>query len=276
MKDKSRFLSSVIVSLLAGFIYLLAGEDLPVNIQSSVKAILSNNGPDKYLNTDCFPFYELSKNTGSDNSKNYSKFYLKNSETESNVFTEIVSVNQAKFIRPTPDKNIDFTSELQKLIHKNTEDITEPDLSDFINTTEFNDQSCNELQVAEDKGNFINTERIYKNSIKIYSAEEDKNEEEEICINTDEENECDIQIFNSDSDCSLSITNNCNKNTKVNKSAKIINNNNNLNNRQKVISSVKSKGNKTFVKVYINDEDNECDESFTEYIEDEDHIELPD
>lgn len=270
MKDKSRFLSSVIVSLLAGFIYLLAGENIPVNIKSSVKAILSNNGPDQYLTTDCFPFYELTKNSGSEKIKTSSRFYLNKNEIGNFELSEVVSVNQARFIIPTPDKNIDFTSELHKLINNKKEDVTETDLSNFINNDEEKSQSCNELQIAEYRRNFNSSDRINKFNVKINSDEEDEYENE-VENYTDEDIESDLHETDSDSDCSFSISNSCNDKSKVtgNKSVKI------NKNRNKVVNSVKTNGNKTFVKIYIHDNDNECEESYNEYDSDKDIIELP-
>jgi len=275
MKDKSRFLSSVIVSLLAGFIYLLAGENIPVNIKSSVKAILSNNGPDQYLTTECFPFYELTKNSESEKIKTNSRFYLNKNDIGKSELSEVVSFNQVRFIIPTPDKKIDFTSELQKLINNKKEDVTKTDLSNFINNDEEKSQSCNELQVAEYRRNFNSSDRINRFSVKINSDEEDEYENE-VENYTDEDIESDLHVTDSDSDSdfSISITNSCNNNSKVtgNKSVKI------NNSRNKVVNSVKTNGNKTFVKIFIHDSENECEESYNkhEYDSDKDLIELPD
>lgn len=128
MKDKSRFVSSVIVSLLAGFIYYMFGQDINVNVQSSIKAVLSyNETEDQYLSTDCFPVKNISDNSGINSKKKNSKFYIKKRHTiefqkngvtvpGEELFSDFVKNNQAKFDRPAPDKNTDFTAELNQLI----------------------------------------------------------------------------------------------------------------------------------------------------------------
>lgn len=55
MKDKSRFLSSVIVSLLAGFIYYLFGLNISDNVERSIKAVLSSNDTEEYMTQDFMP-----------------------------------------------------------------------------------------------------------------------------------------------------------------------------------------------------------------------------
>ncbi len=126
MKDKSRFISSVIVSLLAGFIYYQFGQDINEDFQNSIKAVISSNDVEQYFPTDCQPFNSLVKKTDK-NLKLRSKFFLKKKNTiefkvknetipGDELFSEIVANNQAKFQRAVPDKNIDFTAELEHLI----------------------------------------------------------------------------------------------------------------------------------------------------------------
>ncbi|MBK8553523.1 MAG: hypothetical protein IPL53_21650 [Ignavibacteria bacterium] len=128
MKDKSRFVSSVIVSLLAGFIYYMFGQDINENVQSSIKAALSSNEmEEQYLSSDYFPVKSISDNSVIKSKKKNSKFYIKKRNTiefQNNgitvpgeeLFSDFVKNNQAKFDRPVPDKDTDFTAELNELI----------------------------------------------------------------------------------------------------------------------------------------------------------------
>lgn len=120
MKDKSRYISSVIVSLLAGFIYYQFGQDINADLQNSLKASFSSNEIDEYLQPNCSSFESFGKVSGIKKTK----FYLKKKNTiefktssknipGDELFSEFV---QAKFQKAIPDKNADFTAELQHLI----------------------------------------------------------------------------------------------------------------------------------------------------------------
>lgn len=124
MKDKQKFISSVIVSLLAGFIYYQFGEDIQTKFQSSVKAVLSYNESEQYLPADCQPFNSLTKNFNSKESKKKKKFFVKKNTIEfkskektisgDELLSDYVS-RQASFKRPVADKNNDFSAELDQL-----------------------------------------------------------------------------------------------------------------------------------------------------------------
>lgn len=120
MKDKSRYISSVIVSLLAGFIYYQFGQDINADLQSSLKATFSSNDVDEYLQANCQPFVSSGKVSGIKKTKFYLKkknaieFKTSNGTRPGDeLFSELV---QAKFKKSVPDKNVDFTAELQHLI----------------------------------------------------------------------------------------------------------------------------------------------------------------
>ncbi|MDQ3020999.1 MAG: hypothetical protein M3R36_10565 [Bacteroidota bacterium] len=134
MKDKQRFMSSVIVSLLAGFIYYQFGQDIQQNFERSIKSVLSSNDMEEYLPADCESFNSTVKKSGDSKiTKKKSKFFIKKKNTiefkskdaviaGEELFSDFVSGKQANFRRPVPDKNIDFTAELEKLM-KNEKDL---------------------------------------------------------------------------------------------------------------------------------------------------------
>lgn len=130
MKDKSRFVSSVIVSLLAGFIYYNFGDNLQQKIQNSVKAVISSNDLELSSPSDCESFSSLVSNSKAKVKKK--RLFVKKRNTiefksKSNganipgdeMFSEFISKSPAKFQRPAADKNPDFTAELQNLINGN-------------------------------------------------------------------------------------------------------------------------------------------------------------
>ena len=258
MKDKSRFLSSVIVSLLAGFIYLIAGENLPVNIQSSVRAILSSNAPDMYLTTECFPFYEISKNSAPKISKNNSKFYINDNESEDLQYSGLISGDQATFVRPLPDKNIDFASELNKLINVGKEDCDRTDIDKIVSSEGNNILSCNEFQIADAERNFKREERINKQSIESILEYDEGNgfKLNYISGNSSEKSEnCEIEILNSHFDESITdiqilVSENCNKNISRNRNSnKNFNIYRNSNVNQDCKNNKISKVNKILIKI---------------------------
>ena len=128
MKDKSRFISSVIVSLLAGFIYYLFGQNITENAVSSVKAILSSNFTEDYMNSDCITLNSNVKVSGNKLLKNKTSRSKNQHSLEfkeiiitlpvENSFSSNVKNTQAKIQRPSPNRNVDFTSELNRLIKK--------------------------------------------------------------------------------------------------------------------------------------------------------------
>jgi hypothetical protein len=125
MKDRSRFISSVIVSLLAGFIYYQFGDDINEKLQHSMKAVLSSN--DLEVSGDCdFPTFNslMTHSSGKEINKK-AKFFIKRHAVEykkngttipaDKEFSEFV-ISQAQNKKPVADRNIDFTAELENLI----------------------------------------------------------------------------------------------------------------------------------------------------------------
>ena len=115
MKDKSRFISSVIVSLLAGFIYYQFGHGIEEKLQSSIKAVLSSNDVEQYLSPDCQPFNNIIAKSDAKLNKKKSKYFIKKrnviefktkSETipGDELFSSYIS-KQAKFQKSSADKN---------------------------------------------------------------------------------------------------------------------------------------------------------------------------
>lgn len=126
MKDKQRFISSVIVSLIAGFIYYQFGQDIQQNFERSINAVLSSNDTDQYLPEDCEPFNSVTKNSGIKVKNKKPKFYSNKRNTKELILKDVIPTNeslsgtisnkQASIQRAVPDKNIDFTAELKSLI----------------------------------------------------------------------------------------------------------------------------------------------------------------
>lgn len=132
MKDrsegKSGFISSVIVSLLAGFIYYQFGSDIQVTLDRSFKAVLSYSDSEVFGPFNSQSLFSQIKNSDKKYRKNIkSKFYLKKqSKVDFINFSEysfLQNKSQAKFQRPIPDLNVDFTSELNNLIKKNQQPV---------------------------------------------------------------------------------------------------------------------------------------------------------
>lgn len=131
MKDKSRFLSSVIVSLLAGFIYYILGQNVSDNVVSSVKAVLSSDFSEEYMPSDCITLNSDVNISGNKLSKKNS--FKKNRTFElkeiiitlpvESMFSDVGKNSQAKIQKPSPDRNVDFTTELNRLINKDRTEI---------------------------------------------------------------------------------------------------------------------------------------------------------
>lgn len=127
MKDKSRLLSSVIVSLMAGFIYYQFGDNLQEKFQS-FRAVLSSNDMELYMPQECESFNSLVAKSDSKSKTKKSKFYIKKNYKNTIEFknknvsvpgeelvADFIANNQARFDRPQPSKKIDFTAELENL-----------------------------------------------------------------------------------------------------------------------------------------------------------------
>lgn len=171
MKDKSRFLSSVIVSLLAGFIYYLFGLNISDNIERSVKAVLSSNDIEEYMTQDFIPLNPEVCSSVAGSFKNNIKAVSKKKRTlklkDNSVFPYIKSVtdnansSQAKFQKPSPDRNIDFTAELEKLISK--KDKVNPLIKPGKEFKVDKSMSNSEEEVAQLKSGLNNNEKVRKN-----------------------------------------------------------------------------------------------------------------
>ncbi|MEO8209520.1 MAG: hypothetical protein ABI840_03080 [bacterium] len=168
MKDKQRFMSSVIVSLLAGFIYYQFGQDIQQNFERSIKTVLSSNDMEEFLHSDCESFNSTVNKSGDNKiTRKKSKFFIKKKNTiefkskdavisGEELFSEFVSSKQANFRRSVPDKNIDFTAELEKLIKSDN-------TSDLKPGKEFKaNKSYNEDEVADTRGLRTNSKLLHK------------------------------------------------------------------------------------------------------------------
>lgn len=158
--EKSGLISSVIVSLLAGFIYYQFGNDIQVTLDRSVKAVLS------YSDSEVFgPFNSQSLSSQIKNSdKKYQKnlksgFFLKKQSKVDNIevrdYSYLENKSQAKIQRAVPDINIDFTSELNNLIKKNQQPVM-PELNRNKNI---------EKELSDNGGNYLYELPIDKNEI---------------------------------------------------------------------------------------------------------------
>lgn len=171
MKDKSRFLSSVIVSLLAGFIYYLFGLNISDNVERSVKAVLSSNDTEEYMTQDFMPLNPEVCSSVAGSFKNNIKVVSKKKRSfkfmENSIFPDIKSISdnanssQAKFQKPSPDRNIDFTAELEKLISRKNRvtPLIKPGRDFKVDKS----MSNSEEEIAEMKSGLNNSEKVRKN-----------------------------------------------------------------------------------------------------------------
>lgn len=160
IKDRSRFTSSVIVSLLAGFICFQFGNEIQEKIVSSVKAISSNSLNEMYGPEYCGSFNSLVNRSDKKLKKVKSGFYVKNKSKTDKISTDIVSPEsmiseirkiQAIKQKAIPDKNIDFSHELDKLIDKNSLN----GLNEKINWTAKYNYNCDAVADENYKNNKI-------------------------------------------------------------------------------------------------------------------------
>lgn len=171
MKDKSKFLSSVIVSLLAGFIYYMFCLNITDNIERSVKAVISSNDSEEYMSGDFMPLNpEVCSSLGGPVKNNFKAVSKKKRSLkfkDNSVFPDYKSIsdnanlNQAKFQKPSPDRNIDFTAELEKLIF--SKDKVAPLLKPGREFKVDKSMSNSPEELAELKSGLNNSEKIRKN-----------------------------------------------------------------------------------------------------------------
>lgn len=171
IKDRSRITSSIIISFLAGFICYQFGEDIQQKIESSVKAISSNSNLEMYGPEYCESFNSIVNKSDSKTKKTKSGFYLKHRNNKENKVSEVTSSEnfiseilkiQARTQKAIPDKNVDFSQELNKLIDKNSNNkLNEKFNSEFktnVNSNVVADNNCNtdkiiiNIQIAEPNG----------------------------------------------------------------------------------------------------------------------------
>ena len=174
MKDKSKFLSSVIVSLLAGFIYYMFCLDITDNIERSVKAVISSNDSEEYMSRDFMPLNpEVCSSVGGPIKNNFKAVSKKKRSLkfkDNSVFPDDKSIsdnanlNQAKFQKPSPDRNVDFTAELEKLIYsKDNKGKVAPSLRPGREFKVDKSMSNSPEELAELKSGLNNSEKIRKN-----------------------------------------------------------------------------------------------------------------
>ncbi len=178
MKDKSRFISSIIVSLLAGFIYYQFGENIK-DIQSSVKAVLSYSDADMEFTIPPQSFSSGLNKSVNKSTKKRSKFYIRKRNTiefktkdatipGDELFSDLVSGTQAKIQRPTPDKNIDFAAELQHLVKGDLTKAEHPGRqikgSKSLSTTTYEvaDVNSTKTRTARLRDNFEKSQKEYR------------------------------------------------------------------------------------------------------------------
>ena len=161
--NRYRFTSSVIISLLAGFIYYQFGEDISHKLDFSMRAIPVESNSDFTESVMFEPFSSLIKK--SDNkiiksrSGNFKRLKINNSDfsKSENLISEI-KVKQANIQKPIPDKNIDFTAELDILRDKNSK------------YSKINNLNSNKLKVIAEEDCKLN-----KVKVKIFTDENSEN-----------------------------------------------------------------------------------------------------
>ena len=174
MKDKSKFLSSVIVSLLAGFIYYMFCLNITDDIERSVKAVISSNDSEEYMSGDFMPLNpEVCSSVGGPIKNNFKAVSKKKRSLkfkDNSVFPDDKSIsdnanlNQAKFQKPSPDRNVDFTAELEKLIYsKDNKGKVAPLLRPGREFKVDKSMSNSPEELAELKSGLNNSEKIRKN-----------------------------------------------------------------------------------------------------------------
>lgn len=161
--EKSGLISSVIVSLLAGFIYYQFGNDIQVTLDRSFKAVLSYSDSEVFGPFNSQSLFSQIKNSDKKHQKNLkSGFYFKKQSKIDDIdvsdYSYLENKSQAKIQIAVPDRNIDFTSELNNLIKKNQQPVV-PELNRNKNT---------EKELSENGGNYFYGIPIDKNEIFNY------------------------------------------------------------------------------------------------------------
>ncbi|MBK9331983.1 MAG: hypothetical protein IPM96_06160 [Ignavibacteria bacterium] len=191
MKYKKNYLSSVIVSLLAGFIYYQFSTDL----EKSFNKVLSSN--ELEINVPLNGDDAISNFNNPQKISSVKKIFRKskNSFTPSNAFTESGIIdnsknNQARTKKPVPDINIDFTAELNNLLKKKDKSVEIRKSKSLNNTTaDINtiqsfqrsviNKECFSASVNKDivKGNGFEFNYVYNENSKLRNKVKGKSKE---------------------------------------------------------------------------------------------------
>ena len=210
-RDRSSLISSIIVSLLAGFIYYQFGNDIQDKIDKSMKAVFSSASIEAFGPEQNKSFVSVLKKSEFKNKKNKSKFYFKNKHEENfaseksidpqQLLTEYILSEQSKASKPAPDRNIDFSAELNKLIKKNIKDKNKSEFNFKINRDKYerrievsdNESSESHLNSLNPYSNrnlnkiYINTGNGFEYNTSISKEDENANEN---CQTEVRENDC--------------------------------------------------------------------------------------
>lgn len=249
--EKSGFISSVIVSLLAGFIYYQFGNDIQITLDRSFKAVLSYSDSEVFGPFNSQSFFSQIKNSDKKYSKIKSGFYLKKQSKADFIkvsdFSYLQNKSQAKIQRSVPDINIDFTSELNDLIKRNQQPVV----------PEFKRNQNIEKELSENGGNYLYELPVDKNEIFYFDESSDESVPGfEYNISNDE------RISNDNDQCNINVRINIQKRDDKNKLKAKCNSE-----RNKIVKK-EPNNHETYFRIYIND----CDEEDTApeiFIEDE-------
>jgi len=193
MKFKKNYLSSVIVSLLAGFIYyqfssdlektfnkVLSTNELEINVPLNGDDVISNfKNPQKISSGKKIFRKYISSNTS------------KNAFTESGIIDNSKN-NQARTKKPVPDINVDFTAELNNLLKKKDKPVEIRKSKSLNNTTADNNtgqsfqrsvinKECFSASVNKDivNGNGFEFNYVYNKNLNLKNKEKGKGKTKE-------------------------------------------------------------------------------------------------
>ena len=195
MKDKSKLISSLIVSLLAGFIYYQVSGDFADKFSSSVKAILISENEEMYGPLIMESYSSIVKKSSGLKMKHKSKLYIKSKVNKKSVSDDtseelLISVlkseYQAKLRRPVADKNVNFTAELNKFTVRNHKTLSELDDELRLKSVnkeiaDKNDYNKVKMYIKKDKKNAgvfgygFEYNHINKESVKVKKKKNDEN-----------------------------------------------------------------------------------------------------
>lgn len=148
--------------------------DISDNIERSIKAVISSNDYEEYNSRDFMPVNPEVCSSVNGFIKNKIKAVSKKKRSlrfkENSVFPEDKTIsdnsisNQAKFQKPSPDRNVDFTAELEKLIsNKENKNKPAPTLKPGREFKVDKSLSNSPEELAELKSGLNNSEKVGKN-----------------------------------------------------------------------------------------------------------------